>query len=316
MLIATQVIRIIVSPQRYKSSRLAQYSCRNKLHNKSGGIAAHESYGSSAVTHITQYIENTSRCGTVHGRAKTTVPRPAHKSGACISKTSLCPFCSSARRFSFGAPAGTKNTTPGGIPPKRRYVSYKIYVSSVLLAQNHVAIVLIQNQRIGAVSRREGGEIACYTELWNGSRRMYRIALNNLNLKGYNIEVSVEGQLRRYRRGHPGLSHRVAGDGRSRRALYRAHRQPRREGARALTAQPPTRKRQKRDFHHTGRNPSFVILSCAPPAPGPDAAGYLPRPLCWPFFPPCHFIMARGNFIWAFLNLKSCSLERKLLNLS
>ena len=40
----------------------------------------------------------------------------------------------------------------------------------------------------------EGGEIACYTELWNGSRRMYRIALNNLNLKGYNIEVSVEGQ--------------------------------------------------------------------------------------------------------------------------
>ena len=22
-----------------------------------------------------------------------------------------------------------------------------------------------------------------------------------------------------------------------------------------------------------------------------------PRPLCWPFLPPCHFIMARGNFI-------------------
>lgn len=40
----------------------------------------------------------------------------------------------------------------------------------------------------------QGGEIACYTELWNDSRRMYRIALNNLNLKGYNIEVGVEGQ--------------------------------------------------------------------------------------------------------------------------
>ena len=125
----------------------------------------------------------------------------------------------------------------------------------------------------------EGGEIACYTELWNGSRRMYRIALNNLNLKGYNIEVSVEGQLRRYRRGHPGLSHRVAGDGRSRRALYRAHRQPRREGARALTAQPPTRKRQKRDFHHTGRNPSFVISSCVPPASRAGCCGLFAPPL-------------------------------------
>lgn len=29
----------------------------------------------------------------------------------------------------------------------------------------------------------EGGEIAYYTELWNSTRRMYRVALNNLNLK-------------------------------------------------------------------------------------------------------------------------------------
>lgn len=40
----------------------------------------------------------------------------------------------------------------------------------------------------------EGGEIAYYTELWNDSRRMYRVALNNLNLKGYSIEVGVKGQ--------------------------------------------------------------------------------------------------------------------------
>lgn len=39
----------------------------------------------------------------------------------------------------------------------------------------------------------EGGEVACYTELWNGTRRMYRIALNNFNLKGYDIQVGVTG---------------------------------------------------------------------------------------------------------------------------
>ncbi len=39
----------------------------------------------------------------------------------------------------------------------------------------------------------EGGEVACYTELWNDTRRMYRIVLNNFNLKGYDIQVGVTG---------------------------------------------------------------------------------------------------------------------------
>lgn len=267
-------------------------------------------------THNTVYIETPHGAERFTGERKPQCPDRHTRAVPVSLKQASTRFVRHRAGFSFGGPSRHKKHNARRDTPERCDVSYKIYVSSVLLAQNHVAIVFIQNQRVGAVSRCEGGEIACYTELWNGSRRMYRIALNNLNLKGYNIEVSVEGQLRRYRRDHPGLSHRVAGDGRSCRALYRTHRQPRREGARALTVQPLTRKQQKRDFHHTGRNPSFVILSCAPPAPGPDAAGYLPRPLCWPFFPPCHFIMARGNFIWAFLNLKSCSLERKLLNLS
>lgn len=40
----------------------------------------------------------------------------------------------------------------------------------------------------------EGGEIAYYTELWNNTRRMYRVALNNLNLKGYDIQIGVTGE--------------------------------------------------------------------------------------------------------------------------
>ena len=43
----------------------------------------------------------------------------------------------------------------------------------------------------------EGGEIAYYTELWNNTRRMYRVALNNLNLKGYDIQIGVTGETQR-----------------------------------------------------------------------------------------------------------------------